>query len=100
MVIDTEGVVTRKWGWPLPHLRMATPIFFHLNHNISFRCHNKTQMALTFLCHKETAKIQVGQVLMAVEPVTQEDLVRYEFDALISERPLTFFCKFEANVEN
>ncbi|XP_071810119.1 uncharacterized protein [Asterias amurensis] len=74
MVIDTEGVVTRKWGWPLPHLRMATPIFFHLNHNISFRCHNKTQMTLTFLCHKETAKIQVGQVMMAVEPVTQEDM--------------------------
>ncbi|XP_038045416.1 uncharacterized protein LOC119719994 [Patiria miniata] len=73
MLMDAEGVVVRKWAWPLPHLRMATPVFFHLNHNISFRCYNRTQMTLTFLCHKETTKIQVGQVLMAVDPVTQED---------------------------
>ncbi|XP_022109062.1 uncharacterized protein LOC110989186 [Acanthaster planci] len=80
MQMDTEGAVIRKWEWPLPHLRMATPIFFHLNHNISFRCHNRTQMTLSFLCHKESAKIQVGQVLMAIDPVTQEDLGYLEME--------------------
>ena len=32
-------------------------------------------MTVVFSCHKETTKLHVGQVLTAVVPVTQEELV-------------------------
>ncbi|XP_072025024.1 uncharacterized protein [Amphiura filiformis] len=74
ILFDTDGAETKKWDWMLPHLKLPNPVIVSINDHFTLRCHNRNQMTIVFSCHKETAKLHVGQVLTAVVPVTQEEL--------------------------
>ncbi|XP_011681226.2 uncharacterized protein LOC100891346 [Strongylocentrotus purpuratus] len=74
MIADEDGALTTKWEWPLPHLRLHNPVSYKVNDHITFRCVNRAGVSLTFTCHKETAKIHIGQTIMATEPQTQEEM--------------------------
>ncbi|XP_072177179.1 uncharacterized protein [Diadema setosum] len=74
MMADEKGVLTTKWEWPLPHLKLNNPVVFKINDQMSLRCANRAAVTLTFTSHKESSKIHVGQTIMASEPQSQEEM--------------------------
>ncbi|PIK34835.1 hypothetical protein BSL78_28338 [Apostichopus japonicus] len=74
MVLDQDGKMTSKSSWPLPHCKLQLPVNIVLNDSLSLRVLNLNQMTVTVSCQKETARIQVGQNMLAEEPQTQEQL--------------------------
>ncbi|XP_071960545.1 uncharacterized protein [Antedon mediterranea] len=74
MLLEIDGKVSQKINWPLPHTKLATPIFIQLNEQISFKCINRNQMVLGFYCQKESVKFQVGHNINSIEPQSQEEL--------------------------
>lgn len=82
MQLDQDGKMTSKSFWPLPHCKLQQPVIVTLNDSLSLRVSNLNQMTVTVTCGKETARIQVGQNMMAEEPQTQEQLVSKHMDIL------------------
>ncbi|XP_033120343.1 uncharacterized protein LOC117119619 [Anneissia japonica] len=74
IVMETDGTVTQRVNWPLPHSKLSSPIFIQLNEQVSFKCSNRNQMVIGFYCQKESIKFQVGHNINTVEPQTQENL--------------------------
>ena len=68
-------MVTKKWEWPHPRLKLPVTISIYLNVHISLRCSNLSNMDLRISSRGHSYKFPVGPSREDLEQFKPDDMV-------------------------